>query len=415
MNKMTFQTNKKENEFEDLLFGGLERNIYSKYLGRIKLSKSEKESKEIIFSKEEAHIFKKSSVEKFMKIADSSEECYVSAKRQIKFVLRSQYDACSNTYSIFNQLQPIISSEMHFKITSFLQQETKSKYEYYKLVAEIKNFRELVFQIPLTIHFPLFSVNCISVREELLNRTDEMLSRVFKSLESEVIGKGQAIDSRHKRICEFIGRKLRTVEDVQEMEKFSNDLVLEKSVMNDRIEEWRSGLFLLIDMDYSISEQTQFLAKVIYQWPKKLDSALDEAYRKHYDDKDIIEKAMVESRKKFKKEMKAFEKEVKIVETYDDLFGYPNYIIPIKEFNRKFQEMKKRKERLETEENILLGFKSQYEYYLNFEKFFEPHYLFWTTAEEFLDKKKLWRGATASTLNVEEIQKVKSNTQKTIK
>jgi hypothetical protein len=189
MNKMTFQTNKKENEYEDLLFGGLERNIYSKYLGRIKMSKSEKESKEIIFSKEEAHIFKKSSVEKFMKIADPSEECYILAKRKIEFVLLSQYDACSNTYSIFTQLQPIITSEMNSKITVFLLQEIKSKYDYYKLVAEIKNFRELVFQIPLTIHFPLFSVSCSSVREELLNRTEEMLSRVFKSLEAEVIEK----------------------------------------------------------------------------------------------------------------------------------------------------------------------------------------------------------------------------------
>lgn len=74
MNKMTFQTNKKENEFEDLMFGGLERNIYSKYIGRIKLTKSDKEEKEIIFSKEEAHIFKKSSVKKYMTVADSEED-----------------------------------------------------------------------------------------------------------------------------------------------------------------------------------------------------------------------------------------------------------------------------------------------------------------------------------------------------
>lgn len=74
MNKMTFQTNKKENEFEDLMFGGLERNIYSKYVGRIKLTKSDKEEKEIIFSKEEAHIFKKSSVKKYMTVADSEED-----------------------------------------------------------------------------------------------------------------------------------------------------------------------------------------------------------------------------------------------------------------------------------------------------------------------------------------------------
>jgi len=74
MNKMTFKTEKKENEFEDFMFGGLERNIYSKYMGRIKLSKSEKDTKDIIFSKEETEIFKKSTVSKYMQVADVTEE-----------------------------------------------------------------------------------------------------------------------------------------------------------------------------------------------------------------------------------------------------------------------------------------------------------------------------------------------------
>lgn len=74
MNKMTFATVKKENEFEHFMFNGLDRNIYSKYLGRIKISYSEKDSKDIIFSKEEAHIFKKSNVKRYMHIADPNSE-----------------------------------------------------------------------------------------------------------------------------------------------------------------------------------------------------------------------------------------------------------------------------------------------------------------------------------------------------
>ena len=34
--------------------------------------------------------------------------------------------------------------------------------------------------------------------------------------------------------------------------------------MQDNIDEWREWLFLLINMDYNITEQTQALAKIIY-------------------------------------------------------------------------------------------------------------------------------------------------------
>ena len=57
MNKLTFQHNKRENEFENLMFVGFERNIYSKYIGRIKLIESDKTDKDLIFTQEESNIF----------------------------------------------------------------------------------------------------------------------------------------------------------------------------------------------------------------------------------------------------------------------------------------------------------------------------------------------------------------------
>lgn len=143
INKLTFQQNKKENEFEDLIFGGLNRNIYSKYIGRIKLSESEKDQKDIIFSKEETNIYKRSFVKKYMKVADWQEECYVQAKQKIEEVLREQYRACSNVYVIFNQLIPIITKQMDLSINRFLAQKTKPKADYFKFIAELKNYKNL--------------------------------------------------------------------------------------------------------------------------------------------------------------------------------------------------------------------------------------------------------------------------------
>lgn len=116
---------------------------------------------------------------------------------------------------------------------------------------------------------------------------------------------------------------------------------------------------------------------------------------------------MFKRRDIFEKEMILFEFEVNIIETYNDLFSYPTYIHPIKDFNTKFEEMRERKNKLEYEENILLGYKSLYESYFRVEKFFESHYLLWSTAEKFLDTKKLWRGLAASSISIEEVVKLK--------
>ena len=47
MKRLTFVIPNKENEFEDSMFLGFDQDIYSKYIGRIKLVESEKNEKEI--------------------------------------------------------------------------------------------------------------------------------------------------------------------------------------------------------------------------------------------------------------------------------------------------------------------------------------------------------------------------------
>lgn len=56
------------------LFGGLDQNIFSKYIGRVRLNESDKEVKDIIYSKEEAHIFKRAKVFKKMEVFNPDEE-----------------------------------------------------------------------------------------------------------------------------------------------------------------------------------------------------------------------------------------------------------------------------------------------------------------------------------------------------
>jgi hypothetical protein len=81
-----------------------------------------------------------------------------------------------------------------------LKQEIKSNYEYVRTVTEIRNYRELVFQLPKSIKFPLFAVNIISIKNELLGRVDELVNIVFEHLENDIIRKSEAIKGRHQDI-----------------------------------------------------------------------------------------------------------------------------------------------------------------------------------------------------------------------
>ena len=149
----------------------------------------------------------------------------------------------------------------------------------------------------------MFSINCSSVKDLLIKRVETLLMEVFIDLEKDILQQSSQIDRKHSEIVKYMSKHLETAEDVQEMDKFTNNLILERSVMQDKIVEWRNNLIKLIDMDYNISESTQVYAKSIYEWPKKLSQFLDATSQRHYDERDVIETEMYKRRDQFEKEM----------------------------------------------------------------------------------------------------------------
>ena len=199
-----------------------------------------------------------------MKVADPEEYVFLEAKQKVEKILRQQYQDWARIYDIFIQLNPIVTNHLSLKINKFLRQEIKSKLDYFKLVSEIKWFKKLWFDIPHHVNFPLFTINWEEVKNKLLERTEGYLNLVFKDIENDIIQKSIQIDKRHNEIWNYLAKVLTTAEEVQMMDKYTNNLILERSIMQDRIDEWRNTLFLLINMDYNISEQTQSLAQLVY-------------------------------------------------------------------------------------------------------------------------------------------------------
>lgn len=97
LKKMSFTKISPDDDFispnspSNFMFGGLDKNIYSKYIGRVKLKQSEKDEKNIIYSKEEAHIFKTAKVHKKIQAFNPTEEWYVEGLNKVIDVLKQQF------------------------------------------------------------------------------------------------------------------------------------------------------------------------------------------------------------------------------------------------------------------------------------------------------------------------------------
>ena len=94
------------------MFRGQEKNIYSKYMGRIKIKESHSDKKDIIFTPEEGNIYSQPYVNKYLSVADPSEDCYKIAKGNIVAILKTQYRSCYKCFEIFDQLKPLIDLEI---------------------------------------------------------------------------------------------------------------------------------------------------------------------------------------------------------------------------------------------------------------------------------------------------------------
>ena len=102
------------------------------------------------------------------------------------------------------------------------------------------------------------------------------------------------------------------MDEVDEMDKYKNNLILERFGMEDRIEDWGryiinnidivESLLLIIRLDYAISEHTQVMASMIYSWTKRLDDILEDANHKHFDQKINIEDNLLKEVKEKEKE-----------------------------------------------------------------------------------------------------------------
>jgi hypothetical protein len=66
----------------------------------------------------------------------------------------------------------------------------------------------------------------------------------------------------------------------------------------------------------------------------------------------------------------------------------------INEWTDKLKDYEERAKALTAEEVILFGFKSNYNFFSSARDFFQPYSLFWSSASDFLFKKRMWFEST---------------------
>ena len=96
--KRNFSSSRRSNEFENFMYRGAEKNLYSKYFGTLSTRVSPKPKKEVCFAYDEVQVFMKKVVDKTLKVADTDEEKLRNMKDRIATVIRERYKDTLETY-----------------------------------------------------------------------------------------------------------------------------------------------------------------------------------------------------------------------------------------------------------------------------------------------------------------------------
>ena len=108
-------------------------------------------------------------LEKHVRVAETDEDYFKEVKNKIAHIIRAHFADCTRILSLFEVFEPFISSEFENRIKDFLSNpDGKRISDYDALVKELRYYQQLGEQIPHRVSFPLFEVNLLPVKEEIL-------------------------------------------------------------------------------------------------------------------------------------------------------------------------------------------------------------------------------------------------------
>lgn len=190
-----------------------------------------------------------------------------------------------------------------------------------------------------------------------------MKRRLEQTYEEANLSALRTLTERYTKISQFIRKSIATAEDVEEMNKFLQELVGERVQLKLKASSCFSKVLFLEKLDIDVSEPTTMLTKDLFEWPEKLDRELQNQEEKHAVEQQRLEEALREKRYKFEQRVDVYLDDLKYFEECTEYNKYKDYIGKVDEFEKVVQEAKALMDEIIDQEKKLFGFIS------NFDKF----------------------------------------------
>ena len=113
---------------------------------------------------------------------------------------------------------------------------------------------------------------------------------------------------------------------------------------------------------------------------------------------------MLERKKKFDKEMELLKEEVEAMNEFSEMNTYRDTFPIVNNLNVKITQYREQKIVMEKEDNMMLGFKGNYDKFEQPEKAFLPHFELWIAVFNFLSERKRYHGMKMSDIKHEQVE-----------
>jgi len=119
---------------------------------------------------------------------------------------------------------------------------------------------------------------------------------------------------------------MRTPQDVVDMERYKNNLLLEMGNIQEKMNENKKQVFFLMRNDKMFEEDTWALIKSLHEWPDKLNDHMDKADERHRKERDDIEIEVLTKKREFEDLIASSEEQYREAEQWYDLYQYRLYM-----------------------------------------------------------------------------------------
>lgn len=314
---------------------------------------------------------------------------------------------------VFDQFKPFIERQAERELRQVFAKKGNITNEEFKSYYEaLEKFEDLAQEIPTKVKFTLFAVDCSGVRQTIIRSIKDLQSRLISTFEEVVLTSLRAITDRYSKIASFIRKSTTTADEVEEMERFLDELIGDRIQIKQRAQLSFQKITFLMKLSVKGNPSIAELAKDVHEWPEKLDKDLIAQEEKHLIERQRIEEKLKEKRGVFENRVGVYLEDLKDFEKFTEYYKYKEYMAEINDFEKLLSEAQELMEDIKDQEQKLFGISSAFEKFARVQADFEPYQKLWKAISVFSEAKKKWMNDHVGGLDSSECETIVKEHQK---